>query len=75
MPCALLRRAAPPAAPPRSHALLLPQEIRELIAKCWAADPEDRPPFDRIVDELEQVPAKLPRPQLTAGAGGCCTVA
>lgn len=49
--------------------------LRDLITRCWSPDPEDRPPFPQIVDELEAVLAKLPRQQLTGGGEGCCTVA
>lgn len=29
------------------------QELRELIARCWAPNPEDRPAFVQLVKELE----------------------
>eukprot|EP00887_Chlorella_sp_A99_P006013 scaffold27.g6013.t1 len=70
---------------PQFVALLQPhpfkKEIRALIARCWAADPEDRPTFVEIAEELERILSKMPRPQMvkhpgggSGGGGGCCSV-
>lgn len=51
------------------------KEIRELITRCWAPDPEARPAFDHIASELTAILNKLPRKSLGGGGGsGCCSV-
>jgi hypothetical protein len=57
------------------------QEVRELIAKCWAPNPEDRPPFAELVGTLEGIMARVPRTTMVKGGAsgaeggsGCCTV-
>jgi hypothetical protein len=53
------------------------QEIRELITRCWAPDPEARPSFEKIAAELTAILDKLPRKSLGGGGGGgggCCSV-
>lgn len=65
-----------PAAPSARRRRLRPQEVRELIARCWSPNPEDRPSFSALVKELEGVLAKLPRTVMVRqpAEGGCCTV-
>jgi len=50
--------------------------VRELIARCWSPNPEDRPAFATLVKELEGILVKLPRGPLlkTEASGGCCVV-
>ena len=31
----------------------IPMAYRELIENCWSQDPDKRPTFDQIVDELK----------------------
>lgn len=52
------------------------QEMRELIARCWSPNPEDRPPFTELVKELEGIMAKLPRSTMVRQSveGGCCAI-
>jgi hypothetical protein len=52
------------------------QEMRELIARCWSPNPEDRPPFSELVKELEGILAKLPRSTMVRQSteGGCCAI-
>jgi hypothetical protein len=65
---------------PEFVALLQPQpmkkEMRELIARCWSPNPEDRPPFSELVKELEGILAKLPRSTMVRQSteGGCCAI-
>jgi serine/threonine protein kinase len=64
---------------PQFYSLLQPlpvkRALKELIEKCWAADPDERPDFEAIVVQLELVMAKLPRMGLSGEAPGCsCTV-
>ena len=52
------------------------QEVRELISKCWSPNPEDRPPFTKIVSELESILSHVPRTVMfrqQAPEGGCCS--
>jgi serine/threonine protein kinase len=37
----------------------VPPRVRGLIADCWATDPDDRPPFDEIIERLEGMDFKL----------------
>ncbi|KAL4856575.1 SUMO-activating enzyme subunit 2 [Chlorella vulgaris] len=37
------------------------KEVRELIARCWSPNPEDRPAFATLVKELEAILTRLPR--------------
>ena len=73
-----LRPAEPVPAPCAARAA--PQELRELITRCWAPSAEDRPPFAQLVKELEAILAKIPRTVMVkqgggGGAeGGCCTL-
>ncbi|KAL4446296.1 hypothetical protein ABPG77_003103 [Micractinium sp. CCAP 211/92] len=52
------------------------KEVRELIARCWSPNPEDRPSFSALVKELEAILARLPRTVMVRqpAEGGCCTV-
>ncbi|PRW60891.1 Dual specificity kinase splA isoform A [Chlorella sorokiniana] len=52
------------------------KELRELIARCWAPNPEDRPAFVQLVKELEGILARIPRTVMIKqeAGGGCCTV-
>ncbi|KAI7841021.1 hypothetical protein COHA_005249 [Chlorella ohadii] len=52
------------------------KELRELIARCWAPNPEDRPAFVQLVKELEAILARIPRTVMIKQetGGGCCTV-
>ena len=43
MPCASL------------HCLLLPQTLKSLIERCWHPNPEKRPNFVIIIDELTKL--------------------
>lgn len=52
------------------------QELRELIARCWSPNPEDRPAFVQLVKEFEVgLVAGWPQGKGRAGALlGSCTV-
>lgn len=56
--------------------LLTSQEVRDLIQRCWAPNPEDRPPFSRLVTEFEAILARVPRATMVKqpSEGGCCTL-
>lgn len=59
----LAQRPHAAAPPPCLPALTTPlQELRELIARCWSPNPEDRPAFVTLVKELEV---------RRGGEGGC----
>lgn len=38
----------------------VPEHIKDLIERCWAKDPNDRPSFDDIVNELKNDPLGKP---------------
>ena len=65
---------------PQFHALAPPQhpmaEVRAVMEACWDPDPERRPSFEEVVEKLEAVMERTPRPDFCkgAGGGGCCTV-
>lgn len=65
---------------PQFHALAPPghpmAEVRAVMEACWDPDPERRPSFEEVVEKLEGVMEKTPRPDLSGGGGGgrCCTV-
>jgi serine/threonine protein kinase len=40
-----------------------PPEIGELMKRCWAADPSDRPSFKKIAAELEKLAPKPTKPE------------
>ena len=35
-----------------------PNEIYELMLKCWEVNPKDRPTFDEIVDKISEINEK-----------------
>ncbi|KAF5841396.1 kinase-like domain-containing protein [Dunaliella salina] len=41
---------------------LTPEGFRRLIERCWAHNPEDRPPFHQIVEELKKLRRAVPGP-------------
>jgi serine/threonine protein kinase len=47
-----------PALPPASDAV--PEAICQLIVRCWAQRPEDRPAVSAVIKELEAIGATLP---------------
>lgn len=66
---------------PQFHALSPPSHpmaaVREVMEACWDPDPERRPSFEEVVDRLEALIERTPRPDFGAaggGASGCCTV-
>ncbi|CAM6010864.1 unnamed protein product [Sphagnum balticum] len=38
-----------------------PPGMRELITKCWSADPKERVEFDKIVEQLQRMEENLPQ--------------
>lgn len=57
------------------------QAMRALLARCWAHDPHDRPPFTEVITTLESILEKVgPRRARAApavgapGGGACCSV-
>jgi hypothetical protein len=38
-----------------------PPGMRELITKCWSADPKERVQFDKIVEQLQRMEENLPQ--------------
>ena len=65
---------------PQFHALAPAQhpmaEVRAVMEACWDPDPERRPSFEEVVEKLEAVMERTPRPDFGGGGagGGCCTV-
>jgi len=61
--------------PPKSRwGTEIPEPLHQLVEKCWAADPEDRPSFLDICVELEAIIKKLPNDVPVETAGCHCTV-
>jgi hypothetical protein len=53
----------------------VPQELRSLVERCWAADFDERPEFCEIVDALEAMLATMPPDADEAVRGkGCCAI-
>lgn len=50
------------------------QKIRELIVSCWAADPEERPNFEQVIQTLSGIMPANPRAGPSNNGGGCCTI-
>lgn len=50
------------------------QALRELVVRCWDADPEKRPSFEEVILILEALLKKIPREGAAPGGGGCCTI-
>ena len=54
----------------------MPEKLKRLVERCWAADYEERPDFDAIVEQLEEILNGLPEEKSTAGGDGpCCAIA
>eukprot|EP00873_Tetraselmis_striata_P008278 jgi/Tetstr1/428542/TSEL_018536.t1 len=52
----------------------IPDALKELVEKCWAADPEDRPSFIDICVELEGIVKKLPNDVPETAASCQCAI-
>jgi hypothetical protein len=76
--CRIVQHVADPRAACTSlSSCLTMQEVRELIARCWSPNPEDRPAFATLVKELEAILTRLPRTMMlrqAADGGGCCAL-
>jgi len=56
-----------------------PPELRQLVAECWAQEPEDRPDFGQVVSRLRALQkantlAGMPARAGDAAAGACCAI-
>ncbi len=53
----------------------MPDKCKALVERCWANSYDDRPDFDAIVVELDDVLKDMPfTPSAAGGKGGCCAV-
>ena len=49
------------------------QALKDLVVRCWDANPEKRPDFEEVISILDALLKTIPREQ-SSGGGGCCTV-
>ena len=52
------------------------QTLKDLVVRCWDANPEKRPDFEEVITILDTLLKTVPRDQSGGGGGegGCCTV-
>lgn len=50
------------------------QTLKDLVVRCWDANPEKRPDFEEVITILDTLLKRVPRDQSSGGGGGCCTV-
>jgi hypothetical protein len=54
---------------------VVPPKIKALVEQCWAADHEQRPEFEEVVEVLESIARDL-QPTVSDGVqeSGCCSL-
>lgn len=66
---------ARPGFPPRKAVPAMTEELRRLVADCWAADPDARPTFEDVVARLERLLKDTPKhAHYAKNNGECCSV-
>ncbi len=52
----------------------IPLEVRQLIADCWAQDPEARPSMQQVVERMQDIQELGVLSTYEGGGPGCCVI-